>query len=223
MATTEQKQDLVQDIKRPTRYYRISIVGFGGEHVYNTVTQEQFEYWEDQTSALEEYCIYPDDKDVPEYASFLKPKSEDDSDYFLDWWEYDNIEHITGADYYSSDIVIQEIDSDDDSAEEISTVFDGELQEFLEEHNANAVIEEFNQPTTKDNTPIIGIHSLDKGTFYECIVSTDGKIDLSRLTIKAEEVFDETVIFEISYLDEDLENFGGDTRGKSFYVGFVDD
>ena len=45
MATSEEKQELLEDIKRPVRHYRIMLWGYGGENSYIRLTKEQYEYW----------------------------------------------------------------------------------------------------------------------------------------------------------------------------------
>ena len=53
MATDE---ELIEAIKRPDRYYHISIGGYGGETTYARLSSAAFNYWNDQeTSELESY------------------------------------------------------------------------------------------------------------------------------------------------------------------------
>ena len=59
MATDE---ELIEAIKRPDRYYHISIGGYGGETSYARISEEAYNYWNDQeTSELESYMSGPED------------------------------------------------------------------------------------------------------------------------------------------------------------------
>jgi len=40
MATKKQKEELIEAIKRPDRYYHITIGGYGGETVYARISKE---------------------------------------------------------------------------------------------------------------------------------------------------------------------------------------
>ena len=81
MATNE---ELIDAIKRPDRYYHISIGGYGGETVYARISQEAFEYWNEQgDSELESYMGSPENyvdeenPDLPEDANFLYNADEE--------------------------------------------------------------------------------------------------------------------------------------------------
>lgn len=223
MATSEQKQELVEDIKKPIRHYRVTITGYGGEHVYGSLTREQFEYWKNRENELSEYVVEPQaHPDLLESVSFLKKKSGE-NDYYLDWWEYDDVDHFHGAEHYSSSILIEELDSDDYDAEIIDTVYEDTLEEFLDEYDADTIIDESDSLINKDKKPIVGMCSIEKGTFFEARFSTQGRIDFSKLEFFATETLSDTILTSINYDDEDLDNEGGDTTGKGFHVVVYDD
>ena len=75
MATDE---ELIEAIKRPDRYYHITIGGYGGETTYTRISQAAYMHWADkEESELESYMSSPesyveeDDPDLPEEANFL--------------------------------------------------------------------------------------------------------------------------------------------------------
>ena len=44
MATSEEKQELVEAIKGP-RFYRIMLNGYGGESAYMSISKEAHDFW----------------------------------------------------------------------------------------------------------------------------------------------------------------------------------
>lgn len=223
MATTEQKQELVEDIKRPIRHYRISVYGYGGEYVYGTLTQAQFEYWKDREDELSEYVFEPQSQlDVPDEASFLK-QNDDEGSYFTEWFEFDDVDHFSGAEHYSSSILIEELDNDDYNADIIDTVYEDTIAEFSDKYDVDTIIDESDSLINPDKKPIVGMCSTEKGTFFEARISTQGRIDFSKLEFFATEFPNDTVLTSINYNGEELDNDGGDTIGKGFHVVVYDD
>lgn len=223
MASTEEKLDLVDDIKRPTRYYRIKIWGYGGEYTYNTLTQEQFDYWTQNEDDLEGYVSGDlEGNDIPENAQFLKQK-EDDNEYSVEWYELDNIEHFHGAEYFSANIVIDEVDSETYNCNIINTIYEDQLDELVDLHDVNVIATESDSLINKNKQPIIECVSSEKGDFNDIIFSTQGKIDLSKLSISIVELPNgDSVIDHISYNDEILNDNGADTNNKGFSVSIFD-
>ena len=55
----EAKQGLIDKIKDPTRYYRITMSGAGGEIVYGKISPDAYEYWNMNEKALDDYVLDP--------------------------------------------------------------------------------------------------------------------------------------------------------------------
>jgi len=222
MASLEQKQELVEDIKRPIRYYKISISGYGGEYVFNDLSRSQYDYWKSRPDELNEYVFSPEDaEDVPDEYNFLKC-SDPNGDYFIDWWEFDGIDRYYGVEFHGSRIIIDEVDSDDYEAQILNTVYDGDLDELVDQENLDTTV--VNEFTNEDGKPIVAIYSSEKGSFVEAIITTSGKIDLSKLSFMLSElpVADNLLDF-ITYDGEEVESDAGDTIGKGLYVSLFDD
>jgi hypothetical protein len=72
-----------------------------------------------------------------------------------------------------------------------------------------------------DERDILVDYMLDseKGTFFEGILTTVGKIDLSKLEVYTTDHFnDDDTVDDIRYDGESIENMGGDTNGKGYSV-----
>ena len=108
MATLKQKKKLIDKIVHGNRKYKFSIGRYGGETVMGIITREQYEYWKDRDSDLEEYVMgfdretYEQENDIPEEAKFSG-----------DWYEQDNVEHICGGEVSDGNYLqIDEFDQD---------------------------------------------------------------------------------------------------------------
>lgn len=231
MATSEEKQELVETIKGP-RYYRIQLWGYGGEAEYMKLTQEQYEFW---NSHIEEhgdgdavqYCTSAEDgefdfdniDELPEETQFLKVPGED---YSSSWYESPTgFTHQWGVDYGNANITVEEVDGDDYSSSHIADVVDSEsLSDWCED---NEVEVEMGVDEGEDNEPdyVAQMWSAEKGTFFEGIIETIGDFDPKKLKIYTSEYLNgDDTVQNIEYDGNDIDNSGGDTNGKgySFHV-----
>jgi hypothetical protein len=226
MATLEEKQELIETIKRPIRHYRIMLWGYGGESAYMSLTKEQFEYWSERKEAEEDrdilvdYMIDEDREtvnDVPVDMDFMgDPEDPEGTRY--SWHDSPNeIVHQWGVDYNSARITVTEIDSDEYGANPIEDVVDGvELDEFVNEHEIDWFSDEVEE---SESDYMLQFYSSEKGTFFEGIFTTAGKFDPSKLMINSTEYFNgDDTVETITYDGEEVENMGGDTNGKGYSV-----
>ena len=226
MATSEEKQELLEDIKRPVRHYRIMLWGYGGENSYIRLTKEQYEYWnqrkedDDERDILVDYMLDEDREevaDVPPAMEFMSDPEDLEGPRYP-WHESPNeIVHQFGVDYSSARITITEIDSDDYGANPIEDIVDGvDLNNFVSEHDIEWFSDEVEE-TQSDY--MLQFNSSEKGTFFEGILTTVGKIDLSKLEVYTTDHFnDDDTVDDIRYDGESIENMGGDTNGKGYSV-----
>lgn len=203
-----------------TYKYEISVYGRGGEFALGTVTKEQYNFWkndnevmsvlkgfENAEDAFADYIIdtyeYEDDESIPEQAKF------DDN-----WHEHDDIYHMFGANYYSSWINIVQ------------------LGEIGEEDLLNETMEDFCENIVKQTpewtedpdypqdgeTYVLESVSSEKGQFIHSVLEINEPIDFTKFKVYISESYDdETLVSDISYNDEPLENEGGDTNGKGLW------
>jgi len=238
MATSEEKQELVEQLKGP-RYYRIQLWGYGGEAEYMELTKNQYEFW---SKHIEEhgdgdavnYCVSAEDGDfefenideLPEEMQFLKVKGEN---YSSSWYESPTgFTHQWGIDYNNASITIEEVDSEEYSAGVVETIVDGEelsgyISEVEEQNDYSVELTEMGVDEGEDKEPnyVAQMWSAEKGTFFEGVFETVGDFDPLKLKIYASEYLngDDTVT-SIEYDGNDIDNQGGDTTGKgySFHV-----
>ena len=226
MATSEENKELIETIKRPVRHYRIMLWGYGGENSYIRLTKEQYEYWnqrkedDDERDILVDYMLDEDREevaDVPPAMEFMSDPEDLEGPRYP-WHESPNeIVHQFGVDYSSARITITEIDSDDYGANPIEDIVDGvDLNDFVSEHDIEWFSDEVEE-TQSDY--MLQFNSSEKGTFFEGILTTVGKIDLSKLEVYTTDHFnDDDTVDDIRYDGESIENMGGDTNGKGYSV-----
>ena len=226
MATSEENKELIETIKRPVRHYRIMLWGYGGENSYIRLTKEQYEYWnqrkedDDERDILVDYMLDEDREevaDVPPAMEFMSDPEDLEGPRYP-WHESPNeIVHQFGVDYSNARITITEIESDDYGANPIEDIVDGvDLNDFVSEHDIEWFSDEVEE-TQSDY--MLQFNSSEKGTFFEGILTTVGKIDLSKLEVYTTDHFnDDNTVDDIRYDSESIENMGGDTNGKGYSV-----
>lgn len=238
MATSEEKQELIEKLKGP-RYYHIQLWGYGGEAEYMELTKEQYEFWhahidEHGDGDAVRYCVNAEDGDfefedideLPEEMQFLKVEGED---YSTSWYESaTGFTHQWGVDYNNANLTVEEVSGNEYSAKHIADVVDGEeLSDYInkleEENNYELELTEMGVDEGEDNQPdYIGqMWSSEKGTFFEGYIETHGDFDPKKLKIYTSEYLNgDDTVQSIEYDGQEVDNHGGDTNGKgySFHV-----
>jgi Fe-S cluster biosynthesis and repair protein YggX len=221
-------EELIEAIKRPDRYYRITCGGYGGESVYAKISKEAYEYWSEQESSeledyamsgAEDYCEeHPDT--VPDNANFLfEPKD----DYYRDWYDAPNeIEHSNGVNMGGAWIEITEQESDDWSGVNLGTVADTTIEKLIEENALEYNEDEFDLDEHADedghNYVFYGM-SVEKGSFFDGVVHlTNGEtFDIKKLSFSATEMPNgDTILDSISYAGEEMVTDDYNTNGKGY-------
>jgi hypothetical protein len=221
-------EELIEAIKRPDRYYRITCGGYGGESVYAKISKEAYEYWSEQESSeledyamsgAEDYCEeHPDT--VPDNANFLfEPKDE----YYRDWYDAPNeIEHSNGVNMGGAWIEITEQESDDWSGVNLGTVADTTIEKLIEENALEYNEDEFDLDEHADedghNYVFYGM-SVEKGSFFDGVVHlTNGEtFDIKKLSFSATEMPNgDTILDSISYAGEEMVTDDYNTNGKGY-------
>ena len=235
MATSEEKQELVETLKGP-RYYRIQLWGYGGESAYINVSKEVHDFWqpiceEHGDSDLVNYMVNEDPEDydfdnvevVPPEADFLT--EFDNEDYKYPWYEAPNeIVHQYGVEYGSARVTIEEISTGDYNADIVSEVVDSEeLQEYLdgvmEATDYEVDLVESDEDFGNEGDYTLQMTSSENGTFFEGRFETFGEFDPKKLkVIFTEYPNGEDTVTSILYNDVDVDNDGGDTHGKGYYA-----
>lgn len=236
MATTEEKQELVDQIKG-YRYYRVLIQGYGGEAAYMGISKEAHDFWKEQTEEhgdndLVQYMISDDGdepdyeyiEEVPESAQFLHDK--DDDNYKRPWYEsHTEFEHTYGAEYGSARIDIDEVDSDDYDAKHLNEVVCKDVSDLNEQvgEETDWSVEVVEMGCCDDDPQgveyIAQLYSSEKGCFFDGVIETTGDFDSKKLKIYTTEYLNgEDTITSVEYDGVEVDNGGGDTNGKGYYA-----
>lgn len=239
MATSSEKHELVEDIKRPIRYYRIQLWGYGGENVYTSLTEKQYEYWnkrneDEDDDALLNYMLDESREevtDVPPEMDFMADPEDMEGPRYT-WYEPPNLlEHQYGVDYYSARITVTEVDSDAYNAKTITDIVENEeLSEWIdalqEEDNYETELVEMGVGEWDDvegpwrQAPyVLQFNSSEKGTFFDGRIITAGVFNPKKLKIFTTEYAngDDTVV-DVQYDGKSIENDGAETNGKGYSV-----
>jgi len=192
-------------------YYNIYIGGYGGEVCWHSISKDAYNYFNENNEMLTEH-ILNENNDVPDYADLTDNGSKT-------WDELDNIDHEYYCDYYSAHITIEETDK---FGKSIGNVVEWEeLEKFVEE---NDIETEFKSAETIKEPYYVQIFSAEKGSFWDCAIISDKEFDKSKLKIIIQESINENdgMIQSILYDGIDLDNNGGDTRGKGIDVHLLE-
>lgn len=247
MATSEEKQELVEELKGP-HFYRITVSGYGGESSYMRISKEAHDFWKEQTDEygdadLVHYIISAEEKtasevnedeeydevvasDILDEAKFMHDVEDTEAAGYT-WYEpKDKIEHIWGVGSDSAYVTIDKIDSDEWNAKHLKDIVDREELYALINRLDEEVDYEVEHTEGLENARyaekgdyVCQMYSAEKGTFFEAILETPGLIDLQKLKFVIDEAPNgEDTLFGIQYDGEELDNNGGDTNGKGYYA-----
>lgn len=235
MATSEEKQELVDHLSGP-RYYHITINGYGGEAAYINLSKAAFEFWhpiveEHGDTDIVHYMVEAQDvegehydfeviESVPPEADFMK-----EDNYYYTWYEAPNeIVHQYGVEYGSSYITVDEVNSGEYNSTYVADVVDSaDFQEYLDStmESANWEIDlvESDEDFGEQGEYILQFYSSEKGCFFDGIIETVGNFDPKKLKVVVTEYPNgEDVVTSIEYDGVEIDNNGGDTNGKGYYV-----
>ena len=182
------------------KIYRIDGGRYGGEVVVGRVSQEFYEQHKDLEEADLLDALW-DLEDVTGQA----------------WYEYDDLEHHSGA-YADGGFYITDVSGEDDPYawndtekffENIDHIYDREC------YSTVGGDEKYEQ-----TIPVITVHSAEKGAFGSWFVETDGKLDPTKLaysTIATDTCeLVEHVYYDRKCLETDFD--WADTTGKGMYA-----
>lgn len=176
--------------------YTVSIQGYGSEITIGSVNTEQ------KTLLLNE------DKDLVEIV-------QEDLDEWGAHYEIDDQYHRWGAtDHYT--ITIED--------EGGNTVFEVDEENIYDHDTDDFELTEFVYPEINEDLDLLITVAAEKGSFFLGNIETEADFDISKLKIKIDsdievgEYFFGSIVSGIFYDGEEVDNYGGDTNGKSFEV-----
>jgi len=209
MATLEEKEALMQVLKWTPRTYKISMWGYGGEKTMGTVDRKIYDYFKHRRLDLSDYAWdsdYADENDIPDEMQPFPPGS---------WYECDDMAHAHGVSRNAGTLQIEDENGNviyERSLEDISGGDENEPEwscgdeAWIDEKPAGTVV-------------FIG-NSNEKGTFFEADLPLTMPFDITKLTLNYDEIDGEELVNGVEYDGETIDNWGGNTDGKSSDFGF---
>lgn len=210
MATLEQKQELIEDIRLPTRYYQIRLWGHGTELVYSKSSKAEYEFWQSQTAAN---CVgYRPGVDVASPIQiYLWEKDQDPVRFEYipqqfqregDWYEQDDLDSVCGVGLHTSCIEITQVSGMQQNASKIKTIVPDQhfYNQFYKNHNCDLLIE---HSDVFDYDYVLCGRSEEHGEFFHGIIEVEGRINFAQLQFLAvKHPNDDCLIYGLEYNGE---------------------
>jgi hypothetical protein len=208
------------------RHYEVAIVRWCGEFVCGRITREFFDYWhgrpeEDLLAFMTAWEPGERDPGVPPARS--------DGTTPVEWYEFDDVEHISNAVANNNFVRVTEVVPDENSGgfqakpggyEELFEI--SEIAGKMPEGFLTCVRKiEIDQETDEPESPVIVGKSLAKGVDTFAICSINGPFDIRKLSISYISFDGDDVVDGIAYDGNSLEidGYSSDGKGMMFYVG----
>ena len=250
MATLKEKEDLLESFKGP-HFYRIRIWGYGAETSYMNISKEAHDFWKAQVeengdSDAVHYVLNAEDKTpeevnideefedldpatIPREAMFMHNEEGEGSSYYEPWDQFDatygapidsaylTVEKVAGTEYNAEHLEdIIEHEDCNDFVQRIGDETDWDVEVYAEDHGKGDVY-------PKKGQHICQFMSSEKGTFFETVIETALPFNQNLLKLQvAEAPNGEDLIYGLEYDGEEIDNDGGDTNGKGYYVYFYE-
>jgi hypothetical protein len=183
--------------------------GYGGEKVMGTVDRKIYDYFKRRRLDLSDYCWdsdYADDNNIPDEMQPFPPGS---------WYEGDDMAHAHGVARNAGTLQIEDENGnvfyerrleDITGGDEDEPEWGGGEEVWIDMKPAGTVV-------------FIG-NSNEKGTFFEAEIPLTQPFDITKLELGYDEIDGEELINRVTYDGEEIDNWGGDTSGKSSDFGF---
>ena len=209
MATKEEQQQLIDTLKFTPRTYKISLWGYGGEKVMGRVDPKVWDYCTERQIDLVDVAWNHDaceDMGLDEDMLPFPPGA---------WYECDDMAHVNGVSRNAGTIQIE-----DENGE---TVFQKSLEDCdgADDSPGWSCQDEVWVGMAKKGEVVFIGSSNEKGTFFEGEIELRAPFDIEKLVLYYDEVDGEEIVNGVHYDDEEIENFGGSTDGKSSNMDMV--
>jgi hypothetical protein len=213
MATIDEQNKLIEVLKFTPRTYKIQLWGYGGEYIMGTVDRKIYDYFRYRRLSLSDFAWdsdYAEDNNIPEEMWPFTPGS---------YYDCDDICHEHGVDRNAGTLQIL------DETGEI--VYEKRLED-ISGMGADAITpepewgggEEYWIGMKPVGTVVFFGVSNEKGTFFEGELPLTQPFDVAKLELGYDEIDGNDIITSVKYDGEQIDNWGGDTSGKSSDFGF---
>ena len=248
MATLKEKENLIEAFKGP-HFYRIRLWGYGAETSYMNISKEAHDFWKAHTeehgdSDAVNYIINAEDihaddiaqqgdydeldpATIPREALFMHDEEGVGSTYYE---PLDQFDATYGVALDAAYLTVEKVSGEEYNAETLEDVIEHEdLNEFIQrvgdesdwEHEAYVEGHEYGGKFPTKGSYICQFQSSEKGTFFEAVVETPLPFNQNLLKFATEEAPNgEDLVYAVEYDGVELDNMGGDTNGKGYWVHF---
>ncbi len=178
------------------RKYKVSIQGYGCEATIGSASEE-----------LKEILSNPD-KELIEIVT-------EDLDDYGGWYEIDDQFHRWGASGHYT------IEISDEEGNTVLSLNSDSLHDHDDEEEGFSIVQ-YEDCEVDDSQDLLMCVGFEKGSFFEGDIETEEEFDIKKLRIRIDEAvgipgyFYGDILGGVFYDDEEIDNYGGSTDGKSF-------
>jgi hypothetical protein len=201
MATIEEQEKLLATLKFTPCSYNISLWGYGGEIAMGTVRREIFDYFKKRRISVPDFAWDYDAVEELNIPEELQPFSAGS------WYECDDLGHSSGVSRNSGTIQITD--------ENGNTVLERPLESLDGTDIGLACDNEAWVGMVSPGEVVFVGRSNEKGTFFEGTIELTAPFDPEKLVLYYDDLDGEEIITQVYYDDQDVDNWGGNTDGKS--------
>lgn len=215
MSTIKEQEHLIEVLKFTPRTYKIRLWGYGGEYVMGEVDRKAYDYFKRRRLDIAEFAWdgdYADENNIPEDMQPFYPGQ---------WHDCDGMGHCWGVDRSAGTLQVED--------ENGNVVYEKSLDDItgmgVDEENPEASEPEWHggEEIWIDMKPagtavFVGVSS-EKGTFFEGNLELKTPFNPGKIALCYDEIDGNEIITSVTYDEEDVDNWGGDTSGKSTDFG----
>lgn len=196
------------------KIYRINLTGTGGEICTFDISEDAYNFWNEQEQADLESYIFTGDINI-EYP--LETDFMDRDNVEPEWYDHpDEIEHLTGVSYYNGYISIEEVEKEDSESVAIAEIVDGEKTDDFFQYHKNLI---WNEKDEVENGKFVcSAMSIEKGHFFEGYIKLKDDFDKNKLNLEITTLpNDESIITKVFYDGKRVEGNFMSSNGKGYY------
>ena len=208
-STDKEQEKLMEVLKFTPRTYKIQLWGYGGEYIMGTVDRKIYDYFRARRLDLSDFAWssdYADEHNIPEEMWPFSPGS---------YYDCDDMGHIHGVDRNAGTLQITD--------EQDQVIYERRLEDITggneDEPEWGSGEEVWIGMKPEGTVVFLGV-SNEKGTFFEGEIALRAPFDITKLTLGYDEFDGNDIVNTVEYDGEEIENWGGDTSGKSSEFGF---
>lgn len=200
--TFEEKAKIFDILKFEPCTYKIRLYGYGGELVMGQIDKKVWDYFREHRIDVGDFSCdsdYGESLNVPEDCRPFYPG---------EWNECDSMYHGWGVSRNAGTLEIEDDKGEIVYTRELNDIDGCDVQ-------LNCVEEAFIEMKGRGSCVFYN-YSSEKGTFFEANLELNMPFDPEKLCINYDEVDGDELVTGVSYNDEELDNWGGDTSGKGY-------